>query len=55
MCIAQAADIFGAGLVAGAFFMGAFAVHPAAARLDVWPHGRGPTRLTLNCLVAEDD
>lgn len=38
MCIAQAADIFGAGLVAGAFFMGTFAVHPAAARLDASPH-----------------
>jgi len=29
MCIAQAADIFGTGLVAGTFVMGAFAVHPA--------------------------
>ena len=38
MCLAQAADIFGTGLVAGAFIMGAFAVHPAAAGLDVWPH-----------------
>ena len=36
MCIAQAADIFGAGIVAGAFFLGTFAVHPAAAKLD--PH-----------------
>jgi hypothetical protein len=31
MCIAQPADIFGTGLVAGAIMMGAFAVHPAAA------------------------
>ena len=38
MCIAQAADIFGTGLVAGAFVMGAFAVHPAAASLDPAPH-----------------
>jgi len=38
VCIAQAADIFGTGLVAGAFVMGAFAVHPAAARLDPAPH-----------------
>src|SRR5215470_7032259 len=33
MCVAQAADIFGTGLVAGAFLMGSFAIHPAAARL----------------------
>lgn len=38
MCIAQAADIFGAGLVAGAFVMGSFAVHPATARLNASPH-----------------
>ena len=38
MCLAQAADIFGTGLVAGASIMGAFAVHPAAAKLDAWPH-----------------
>ena len=38
MCIAQAADIFGAGLVAGTFVMGSFAVHPAAARLNPSPH-----------------
>lgn len=33
MCVAQAADIFATGVVAGAFVMGSFAVHPAAARL----------------------
>jgi len=33
MCVAQAADIFGTGVVAGAFLMGSFAIHPAAARL----------------------
>ena len=38
MCITQAADIFGAGLVAGAFVMGSLAVHPAAARLAALPH-----------------
>jgi hypothetical protein len=38
MCITQAADIFGTGIVAGAFVMGAIAVHPAAARLDASPH-----------------
>ena len=38
MCVAQAADIFGAGIVAGAFLMGSFAVHPAAARLNTSPH-----------------
>jgi len=38
MCVVQAADIFGAGLVAGAFVMGTFAVHPAAARLAASPH-----------------
>src|SRR5262250_1311384 len=38
MCVAQAADIFGAGIVAGAFLMGSFAVHPAAARLNASPH-----------------
>src|SRR5215469_18419372 len=38
MCIAQAADIFGAGSVAGAFVMGSFAVHPAAAMLAAFPH-----------------
>jgi uncharacterized membrane protein len=40
MCIAQSADIFGAGLVAGVFFMGTFAVHPAAGRLDTVAHLR---------------
>lgn len=38
MCIAQAADIFGTGIVAGAFAVGTFAVHPAAARLDSSSH-----------------
>ena len=38
MCIAQAADIFGAGIVAGAFLMGSLAIHPAAARLSASPH-----------------
>ena len=33
-CLAQAANAFGTGIVAGTFFMGTFAVHPAAARLD---------------------
>src|SRR5215468_5663475 len=34
MCLTQAADIFGTGIVAGAFVMGAIAVHLAFARLD---------------------
>jgi uncharacterized membrane protein len=34
MCIAQTADIFGTGIVAGAFYIGAIAIHPAAARLE---------------------
>ncbi len=38
MCIAQAAAIFGTGIVAGAFVIGRIAVHPAAARLDALPH-----------------
>jgi len=38
MCIAQAADILGAGIVAGAFLMGSFAVHPAAGTLSASPH-----------------
>jgi uncharacterized membrane protein len=38
MCIAQAADVLGTGIVAGAFFMGTFAVHPAAGRLEASPH-----------------
>ena len=38
MCIMQAADIFGTGIVAGAFVMGAIAVHPAFARLDASHH-----------------
>jgi uncharacterized membrane protein len=38
MCITQAADIFGTGIVAGAFVLGTIAVHPAAARLDPSHH-----------------
>src|SRR5215470_4769449 len=38
MCIAQMADVLGTGVVAGAFLMGTFAVHPAAARLDGSAH-----------------
>jgi len=38
MCIAQAADILGTGIVAGAFAIGTFAVHPAAAKLDASSH-----------------
>ena len=38
MCVAQAADVFGAGVVAGAFLMGSFAIHPAAARLGASAH-----------------
>jgi len=34
MCLTRAAAILGIGLVAGAFFMGTVAVHPAAAQLD---------------------
>jgi len=38
MCAAQAADIFGTGVVAGAFVTGSFAIHPAAARLGGSAH-----------------
>jgi len=38
MCITQAVDIFGTGIVAGAFVIGTIAVHPAAARLDASTH-----------------
>ena len=38
MCIAQVADIFATGVVAGAFLMGSFAVHPAAAMLAASSH-----------------
>lgn len=38
MCVAQAADVFGTGVVAGAFVMGSFAIHPAAARLGASAH-----------------
>jgi len=40
MCIIQAVDIFGAGIVAGAFLMGSFAVHPAAASNSASPHAQ---------------
>ena len=38
MCLAQAADVFGTGIVAGAFFISTLAVNPAAAKLDASPH-----------------
>ena len=38
MCGAQAADVFGTGVVAGAFVMGSFAIHPAGARLGASAH-----------------
>jgi len=38
ICLAQVADVLGTGIVAGAFFMGTFAVHPAASRLEASPH-----------------
>jgi uncharacterized membrane protein len=38
MCITQAADILGTGIVAGTFLMGTIAVHPAFARLDASHH-----------------
>ena len=38
MCITQAADILGTGIVAGTFLMGTFAVHPAFARLNASHH-----------------
>jgi uncharacterized membrane protein len=38
MCIVQGTNIFATGLVADAFFIGTFAVHPAAAKLDPGPH-----------------
>lgn len=38
MCLAQAVNVFGTGVVAGAFMMGGFAVHPAAARLGPSAH-----------------
>jgi uncharacterized membrane protein len=41
MCLAQAADIFATGVVAGAFYIGTVAIHPAADRLD------GPAHLLL--------
>src|SRR5215472_8716876 len=34
MCVGQAADVFGTGIVAGAFYMGCIAVHPASATLS---------------------
>jgi uncharacterized membrane protein len=38
MCLAQAADVFGAGIVAGAFFIGTVAIHPAADQLETSAH-----------------
>ena len=38
LCIAQAIDIFATGFVAGAFYTGTVAVHPATARLDAPSH-----------------
>jgi uncharacterized membrane protein len=38
MCIVQGINIFATALVAGKFFMGTFAVHPAAAKLDPASH-----------------
>lgn len=38
MCVAQAADVFGTGVVAGVFVMGSLAIHPAAARLGASAH-----------------
>jgi uncharacterized membrane protein len=38
MCIVQALNVFATGLVAGAFFMGTVAVHPAMAKLDPASH-----------------
>jgi uncharacterized membrane protein len=38
MCITQAVDIFGTGIVADAFVMGTIAVHPAGAKLDAAAH-----------------
>ena len=38
MCITQVVDIFGTGIVAGAFVMGTIAVHPAVAKLDAAAH-----------------
>ena len=38
MCVTQAADIFGTGLLAGVLFMSAYVALPAAARLDASSH-----------------
>jgi len=38
MCMAQMVDVFATGIVAGAFTIGTFAMHPAAARLDPAHH-----------------
>jgi uncharacterized membrane protein len=38
MCFSQAVDILSTGIVAGAFAIGTFALHPAAARLDPPQH-----------------
>jgi len=37
-CIAQMVDVFATGLVAGAFAIGTFAMHPASAQLDPASH-----------------
>jgi uncharacterized membrane protein len=40
MCLAQAADMFCTGIVAGGFLIGTLAVHPAAAALELPAHLR---------------
>lgn len=46
MCIPQAVEVFASGLVAGIFVMSAFAVVPAAAKLDGSTHVRMRQHLT---------
>jgi hypothetical protein len=38
MCVAQSINVFASGIVAGAFAMGTFAMHPAAAQLNASQH-----------------
>ena len=38
MCLAQALDIFATGIVAGAFAIGTFAMHPAIGQLEARGH-----------------
>ena len=38
MCIPQVLDVFASGVVAGAFAMGTFALHPAAEQLEPSAH-----------------